>query len=119
MKKGEAVFTEEQQKPLYQALEFADTMIAKYGQLFNSVSDGNLMALKMQDEIKRDSQQTQGVINNSNSYHIEIKEINAPIQTVQKLDESEIKKLSKDISKYTINELDDMFSLYGKRGFRP
>ena len=117
LKKGEAVFTEEQQKPLYQALDFADTMIAKYGQLFNSAFDSDLMASKMQDQIKSDGQQAQSLIDNSNrSYNISV---TAPIHTVQKLDESEIKKLSKDISKYTINELDDMFSLYGKRNFRP
>lgn len=117
LKKGEAVFTEEQQKPLYQALDFADTMIAKYGQLFNSAFDSDLMASKMQDQIKSDSQQTKNMIDNSNNpIHIEV---NAPIQTVQKLDEREIRRMSEDISKYTISQINESFVRRGKRGFRP
>ena len=34
LKKGEAVLTEEQQEPIYEILDFADTMLAKYGKLF-------------------------------------------------------------------------------------
>lgn len=117
LKKGEAVFTEEQQKPLYQALDFADTMIAKYGQLFNSAFDSDLMASKMQDQIKSDGQQTHSMVDNSNNpIYIEV---NAPIQTVQKLDEGEIRRMSDDISKYTISQINESFVRRGKRGFRP
>ena len=54
LKKGEAVFTKEQQKPIYQALDFAETMLGKYGKVINSISDTDLMGSRMQEQIKQD-----------------------------------------------------------------
>ena len=116
LKKGEAVFTEEQQKPIYQVLEFAETMLGKYGKMLSSISDTDLMGVRMQEQIKQDTQQAQMVVENggmSNEFNLTF-----PMQVLQKLDDAEIQALTSKISKYTINELDEVFGLRGKRSFR-
>ena len=116
LKKGEAVFTEEQQKPIYQVLDFAETMLGKYGKMLSSISDTDLMGIRMQEQIKQDTQQAQMVVENggmSNEFNLTF-----PMQVLQKLDDAEIQALTSKISKYTINELDEVFGLRGKRSFR-
>lgn len=116
LKKGEAVFTKEQQKPIYQALDFAETMLGKYGKVINSISDTDLMGSRMQEQIKQDAQQTQTVVENSgmsNEFNLTF-----PMQVLQKLDDAEIKSLTKKISNYTIKELDSVFTMRGKRSLR-
>ncbi len=56
LKKGEAVFTEEQQKPIYQVLDFAETMLGKYGKMLSSISDTDLMGVRMQEQIQKEGQ---------------------------------------------------------------
>lgn len=116
LKKGEAVFTEEQQKPVYQALDFAETMLGKYGKVLSSISGSDLMGVRMQEQIKQDTQQAQSIITHGGDTF----DIDVPVQIypAQKLDDAEIKSLTKKISKYTITQLDDVFSLRGKRSFR-
>ena len=116
LKKGEAVFTEEQQKPVYQALDFAETMLGKYGKVLSSISGSDLMGVRMQEQIKQDTQQAQSIITHGGDTF----DIDVPVQIypAQKLDKDEIKGLTKKISKYTITQLDDVFSLRGKRSFR-
>lgn len=118
LQKGEVVLTEGQQDQLYRYIDAAETMLAKYGGLFGVVSDIGLFASKMQEQTAKDARQAQNIVQSSDNRALNIS-VTAPISTVQKLDESEIRKMSQDISKYTINELDEMFSLYGKRNFRP
>ena len=116
LKKGEAVFTEEQQKPVYQALDFAETMLGKYGKVLSSISVSDLMGVRMQEQIKQDTQQAQSIITHGGDTF----DIDVPVQIypLQKLDDAEIKSLTSKISKYTINELDEVFGLRGKRSFR-
>lgn len=117
LKKGEIVVTKEQQEPIFRLLDFSETMLSKYGQLFNAASGSDMMASRMEDQIKRDGKQAQSIVENSNnSFNIEVP---VQIHTVQKLDEREISDLTRKVSKHTMNELDEMFSLYGKRNFRP
>lgn len=116
LKTGEAVFTEEQQKPIYQALDFAETMLGKYGKVLSSISGSDLMGIRMQEQIKQDTQQAQTVVENSgvsNEFNLTF-----PVQVLQKLNDAEIHELTSKISKYTINELDEVFNLRGKRSFR-
>ena len=116
LKKGEAVFTEEQQKPIYQVLDFAETMLGKYGKMLSSISDTDLMGVRMQEQIKQDTQQAQMVVENggmSNEFNLTF-----PMQVLQKLDDTEIKSLTKKISNYTIKELDSVFTMRGKRSLR-
>lgn len=116
LKKGEAVLTEEQQKPIYQVLDFADTMLGKYGKLFSSFSGSDLMGIKMQEQMKQDAQQAQAVVQHSdmsNEFNLTF-----PMQVLQKLDDAEIKTLTKKISDYTIKELDSVFTMRGKRSLR-
>lgn len=116
LKKGEAVLTEEQQKPVFRALDFEEIMLGKYGKVFNSISGIDLMNGKMQEQIKREAQQVQSVVeNNGGDTYIDV-----PVQIypLQKLDEKEIKELTSKISKHTINQLDGVFALCGMRSFR-
>ena len=116
LKKGEAVLTEAQQEPIYQALDFAETMLSRYGKLFSSMSDTDMIGGRMQEQIKQDTQQAQSAVQNSNMAN-EFN-ITLPVQVLQKLDDAEIQSLTNKISKYTINELDEVFGLRGKRSFR-
>ena len=109
-------FTEEQKKPVYQALDFAETMLGKYGKVLSSISGSDLMGIRMQEQIKQDTQQAQTVVQNggmSNEFNLTF-----PVQVLQKLSDNEIKDLTKKISNFTIKELDSVFALRGKRSFR-
>ena len=111
LKKGEAVLTEEQQEPIYEILDFADTMLGKYGALFGAVQSTDLIGSKMQEQIKQDAQQAQSIVE-QRDISIE-NNVTIPVQVLQKLDQSEIKKLTKDISKHTVSEINDVFRKNG------
>lgn len=123
LKKGEAVLTETQQEVVDKALDLSgfvpvppeETMLGKYGKVLNSISSSDLMSVRMQEQIKQDAQQAQNVVSNGGDTYIDV-----PVQIypAQKLDEKEIKDLTKKISTHTISELDDTFGLRGKRSFR-
>ena len=112
LKKGEAVLTEEQQEPIYEILDFADTMLGKYGALFGAVQSTDLIGSKMQEQIKQDAQQAQSIVE-QRDISIE-NNLTIPVQVMQKLDDKDVKKLTKDISQYTITELNDSFIKRGK-----
>lgn len=113
LKKGEAVLTEEQQEPIYEILDFADTMLGKYGALFGAVQSTDLIGSKMQEQIKQDAQQAQSIVE-QRDISIE-NNVTIPVQVLQKLDDKDVKKLTKDISQYTITELNDSFIKRGKQ----
>lgn len=112
LEKSEAIFTEPQQDTLWKIIDFQDTMFAKYGKLFNTASDSGMMGDKLQTLIKKDAQQVQNVVDNTN-YNITI---TAPVQVypMQKLNDSEVKQLSKKISDNTITRINDAFAKKGK-----
>lgn len=112
LKRGEAVLTEEQQEPIYEILDFADTMLGKYGALFGAVQSKDLIGSKMQEQIKQDAQQAQSIVE-QRDISIE-NNLTIPVQVMQKLDDKDVKKLTKDISQYTITELNDSFIKRGK-----
>lgn len=66
LEKGEAVITEKQQEPVYRALDFAETMLGRYGKVLNSISGSDLMNAKMQEQFKKESQQVQSVVTHDN-----------------------------------------------------
>lgn len=103
LEKGEVIIPEDQQDGLYQILDTQETMLAKYGKLFSSASTANLFESRMDDQIKKDGKQAQNMVENSN-FNITV---TAPVQVypLQKLDASEVKKLTKDISKHTVSEI--------------
>lgn len=113
VKKGEAVFTEEQQEPVYKALDFTETLLGKYGKVIGSISGSDLAGAKMQEQIKQDTQQAQTVVRQGGDTF----DVNVPVQIypVQKMDESEIRQLSKRISQNTIQQINDSFI---KRGHK-
>lgn len=91
-------------------------MLGKYGKVLSSISVSDLMGVRMQEQIKQDTQQAQSIITHGGDTF----DIDVPVQIypLQKLDDAEIKSLTSKISKYTINELDEVFGLRGKRSFR-
>ena len=91
-------------------------MLGKYGKVLSSISGSDLMGIRMQEQIKQDTQQAQTVVQNggmSNEFNLTF-----PVQVLQKLSDNEIKDLTKKISNFTIKELDGVFALRGKRSFR-
>ncbi|MCI8287912.1 MAG: hypothetical protein HFH89_09720 [Lachnospiraceae bacterium] len=124
LKKGEAVLTEKQQEVVDKALDLSgfvpvpqnETMMGKYGALFGAMKSTDLMGTNMQAQIQKDAQQAQAVIPHGGDTF----EIDVPMQIypLQKLDDNDVKLLTKKISKYTIRELDDVFALRGMRSFR-
>ena len=97
---------------LYQVLNRDDTMLSKFGKLLVALGETDLMTPRMQEQIKHDSQQAQNIIQTGG----DTIEVTAPIQvyTVQKLDEAEIRQLTRDISQHTITALNDSFIKRGK-----
>ena len=124
LKKGEAVLTEKQQEVVDKALDVSgfvpvpqeETMLGKYGALFGAMKSTDWMAAKMQSQIQKDVQQAQNVVSHGGDTF----DIDVPVQIypAQKLDEQEIKGLTKKISSFTIRELDNVFAMRGKRSFR-
>ena len=124
LKKGEAVLTEKQQEVVDKALDLSgfvpvpqnETMMGRYGALFGAVKSTDWMAAKMQSRIQKDAQQAQAVVSHGGDTF----DIDVPMQIypLQKLDEKEVKWLTKKISDFTIKELDGVFALRGKRSFR-
>lgn len=111
LEKGEVIIPEKQQDNLYEILDTQETMLAKYGALFGAVQSTDLVGSKMQEQIKQDVQQTQSIVK-QRDISIE-NNLTIPVQVLQKLDQSEIKKLTKDISKYTVSEINDVFRKNG------
>lgn len=113
---GEAVFTEKQQEGLYRLVNEQETMLARFGNLFQAMSGNNMLVDKVRSQIMQDSQQAQSVTNNAGGTY----SITVPMQVypLQKLDDAEIQGLTKKISDFTIHELDEVFTLRGKRNVR-
>lgn len=111
LEKGEVIIPEKQQNNLYEILDTQETMLAKFGKLTALASDAKLFEMQMDERMKQDSQQAQSMVENS-SFNIVV---TAPVQVypLQKLDASEIKKLTKDISKHTVSEINDVFRKNG------
>lgn len=111
LEKGEVIIPEKQQDNLYEILDTQETMLAKFGKLTALASDAKLFELQMDERMKQDSQQAQSMVENS-SFNIVV---TAPVQVypLQKLDASEIKKLTKDISEHTVSEINDVFRKNG------
>ena len=113
LEKGEAVITEKQQEPLYRTLDFAETLLGKYGKLFNSFSGSDLAELKMQEQIKQDAKQAQSIVE-QRDISIE-NNLTFPVHVLQKMDDTEIKQLTRKISQSTIQQITDSFI---KRGHK-
>ena len=91
-------------------------MMGKYGALFGAMKSTDLMGTNMQAQIQKDAQQAQAVVPHGGDTF----EIDVPMQIypLQKLDDNDVKLLTKKISNYTIKELDGVFALRGMRSFR-
>ena len=115
LEKGEMVLTDKQQDNLYRVLDKEETLLYKYGNFFDRLEGTNLMAEQMERQIAQSMQIPQSIIDRGGTY-----EINVPTQVypLQKLSESEIRGLTKNICDYTIKEIDSAFALRGKRSFR-
>jgi hypothetical protein len=125
LKKNELVLTEEHQENIAKTVDFADTLYAKYGKsLFDAIQSygGSTPQTQVQDVVSKNSQQAQNIVSSAggDSYDIDV---SIPVQTLQKLDDAEIKQLTSKISTSTIERINDMFYQNGmnttKRKLRP
>ena len=113
LKKGEMVLTEQQQEGMYRMLDEQETMLAKYGAVFNAAANSDMSAARMQEQISKNAAAAvQNITHNQQSFNVVV---NAPIQTVQKLDEAEIKQLSRRIGNDTISTINNEFFKAGKK----
>jgi len=113
LQKGETVLNERQQEGLFRYVDTADTVMAKYGKVFGAAANSDLSAQRMQEQIRKDANSSQNAVDSYQNSTI----INVPVQihTVQKLDEQEIKQLSRRIGDDTISTINNQFSKNGKR----
>lgn len=116
IQKGELILNENQQDNLYRILDEQETLLSKYGGLISSLTNSDLMGTKMQAQLKQDVQQAQAAVYGSGDTIYN--NLTVPVQVLQKLSAAEIDRLTEAISKYTIDELDEVFGLRGKRSFR-
>lgn len=70
----------------------------------------------MQEQIKQDAQQAQNSVENI-QYNLNVTN-NMPIYPLQKMDDAEIRQLSKKIAKSTITQINDGFHKSGATGNR-
>lgn len=112
LEKGEAIIPEDQQEPLFEILDYEDSMLGKYGKLFSAMRNTDLMTPMVQDQIKQDTQQAQSIVERGGDTIYN--NVTVPVHAMQKLDPAEVAKLSKDISNRTITELNDAFIKRGK-----
>lgn len=109
---GEMVLPEKKQNGIFRVLDFSETLFAKYGDLAALAENSDMSLARMQEQIQRDAKSVQNVDNNRNDMTI-----NVPVQIypAQKLDDGEIKQLSRRIGKDTIAAINNEFFKSGKR----
>jgi len=112
LKKNELVLTEEQQKPIFSVLNFAETMLGRYGELFNAVSNGDLLSSRINDQIKQNAQSIQNEVNDNYSLTI------APHVQIQISDNikntSDARRLGRIAGESAISTITDAFAKKGK-----
>lgn len=117
LKKGEVVLTEPQQQVLYRILDASETLASKLGigGLYGNMNGAAFAEAQSQSAIKRDAQQAQ-VAAGSNSLSQTVGSINisVPVQVSEKLDKSDIQRLSRDIGNIAGKEIADSFIRSGK-----
>lgn len=116
LKKREAVFTEPQQKIIYRVLKEDETVAGKLGisGLYRNMNGSIYAEAQSQNAVKRDAQQAQSTVTGVQQ-HFSI-ENNVPVHVMvtEKLDKSDIQRLSREIGNIAGEEIAASFIRAGK-----
>lgn len=117
LKKGEAVLTEPQQKVTYRILEAHETLANKLGigGLYGNMNGGAFAEAQSQNAVKREIQEAQSASGNGGISQT-IGTISVPVQVMvtEKLDKSDLQRLSREIGNIASQEIYESFVRGGK-----
>lgn len=113
LKKREAVFTEPQQETIYRVLKEDETVAGRLGisgGLYQSMNGSRYAETQSQNAVMRDMRQTQAATGNS---HVSqsIGDVTVPVHVMvtEKIDKSDIKRLSREIGDIASQEIYESF----------
>lgn len=122
LKKREAVFTEPQQETIYRVLKEDETVAGRLGisgGLYQSMNGSRYAETQSQNAVMRDMKQTQAATGN-NHVSQSIGDVTVPVHVMvtEKLDKSDIRRLSKEISSVAAEGISEAFIKRGKGTLR-
>ena len=122
LKKREAVFTEPQQETIYRVLKEDETVAGRLGisgGLYQSMNGSRYAETQSQNAVMRDMQQTQAA-SGGNHVSQSIGDVTVPVHVMvtEKLDKSDIRRLSKEISSVAAEGISEAFIKRGKGTLR-
>lgn len=122
LKKREAVFTEPQQEVVYRVLKADETIAGKLGisgGLYHSMNGSGYAEMQSHNAVMRDMQQAQAA-SGGNHVSQSIGDVTVPVHVMvtEKLDKSDIRRLSKEISSVAAEGISEAFIKRGKGTLR-
>lgn len=122
LKKREAVFTEPQQETIYRVLKEDETVAGRLGisgGLYQSMNGSRYAETQSQNAVMRDMRQTQAATGN-NHVSQSIGDVTVPVHVMvtEKLDKSDIQRLSREIGNIAGEEIAGSFIRAGKGTLR-
>lgn len=122
LKKREAVFTEPQQEVVYRVLKADETIAGKLGisgGLYHSMNGSGYAEMQSHNAVMRDMQQAQAA-SGGNHVSQSIGDVTVPVHVMvtEKLDKSDIRRLSKEISSVAAERISEAFIKRGKGTLR-
>lgn len=122
LKKREAVFTEPQQEVVYRVLKADETIAGKLGisgGLYHSMNGSGYAEMQSHNAVMRDMQQTQAA-SGGNHVSQSIGDVTVPVHVMvtEKLDKSDIQRLSREIGNIAGEEIAGSFIRAGKGTLR-
>lgn len=122
LKKREAVFTEPQQEVVYRVLKADETIAGKLGisgGLYRSMNGSGYAEMQSHNAIMRDMQQAQAA-SGGNHVSQSIGDVTVPVHVMvtEKLDKSDIRRLSKEISSVAAEGISEAFIKRGHSSFK-
>lgn len=121
LEKGEAVLTEPQQKVLYRILDASETLANKLGigGLYQSMNGSGYAETQSHNAVMRDMQQAQAA-SGGNHVSQSIGDVTVPVHVMvtEKLDKSDIQRLSREIGNIAGEEIAGSFIRAGKGTLR-
>ena len=120
LKKREAVFTEPQQETIYRVLKEDETVAGKLGisGLYNNMNGSIYAEMQSQNAIKRDAQQAQSTVTGAQQNFSIENHVPVHVMVTEKLDKSDIRRLSKEISSVAAGGIAEAFIKRGHSSFK-
>lgn len=122
LKKREAIFTEPQQEVVYRVLKADETIAGKLGisgGLYHSMNGSGYAEMQSHNAVMRDMQQAQAA-SGGNHVSQSIGDVTVPVHVMvtEKLDKSDIRRLSKEISSVAAEGISEAFIKRGHSSFK-